>query len=68
MANRQSHSGYLQRHVGSAIAYIVWQYFQVTHDVEFLHAYGSELILDIARFWSSIASFDDSRGRTLSVA
>ena len=56
-------NSYLQRHVGSAIAYNVWQYFQVTHDVEFLHSYGAELILDIACFWSSIASFDDERGR-----
>jgi trehalose/maltose hydrolase-like predicted phosphorylase len=29
-------NSYLQRHVGSAIAYNVWQYFQVTHDIEFL--------------------------------
>ncbi|MDH3209296.1 MAG: beta-phosphoglucomutase family hydrolase [Burkholderiaceae bacterium] len=56
-------NSYLQRHVGSAVAYNVWQYFQVTHDVEFLHAYGAELILDIARFWSSIANLDDERGR-----
>ena len=56
-------NSYLQRHVGSAIAHNVWQYFQVTHDVEFLHAYGAELILDIACFWSSIASFNDERGR-----
>jgi beta-phosphoglucomutase family hydrolase len=53
----------LQRHVGSAIAYNVWQYFQVTHDVEFLHSYGAELILDIARFWSSITRFDEARER-----
>ncbi|MCZ7618943.1 MAG: beta-phosphoglucomutase family hydrolase [Myxococcota bacterium] len=56
-------NSYLQRHVGSAIAYNVWQYFQVTHDLEFLHSYGAELILDIARFWSSIASFNDERER-----
>jgi trehalose/maltose hydrolase-like predicted phosphorylase len=56
-------NSYLQRHVGSAIAYNVWQYFQVTHDVEFLQLYGAELILDIARFWSSIASFNDERRR-----
>lgn len=56
-------NSYLQRHVGSAIAYNVWQYFQVTHDLEFLHFYGAELILDIARFWSSVATFDDERGR-----
>jgi beta-phosphoglucomutase family hydrolase len=56
-------NSYLQRHVGSAIAYNVWQYFQVTHDVEFLNSYGAELILDIARFWSSIARFDEARER-----
>ncbi|HEX7079741.1 MAG TPA: beta-phosphoglucomutase family hydrolase [Gammaproteobacteria bacterium] len=54
---------YLQRHVGSAIAYNVWQYFQVTRDIEFLQFYGAELILEIARFWSSIAVFDEERGR-----
>ena len=36
---------------------------QVTHDVEFLQFYGAELMLEIARFWSSIASFNDERGR-----
>lgn len=56
-------NSYLQRHVGSAIAYNVWQYFQVTRDVEFINFYGAELILEIARFWSSIASFKDERGR-----
>jgi trehalose/maltose hydrolase-like predicted phosphorylase len=53
----------LQRHVGSAVAYNVWQYLQVTQDVEFLERYGAELILDVARFWSSIARFDEARGR-----
>ena len=54
---------YLQRHVGSAVAYNVWQYFQVTHDLEFLNAYGAELILDIASFWSSVAVLNQERGR-----
>jgi len=56
-------NSYLQRHVGSAIAYNVWQYFQVTRDVEFLQFVGAELILEIARFWSSIATFNDERER-----
>jgi beta-phosphoglucomutase family hydrolase len=56
-------NSYLQRHVGSAIAYNVWQYFQVTQDIEFLQSYGAELILEIARFWSSIATLDSARGR-----
>ncbi len=56
-------NAYLQRHVGSAIAFNVWQYFQVTQDLEFLHFFGAELFLEIARFWSSIALFNDERGR-----
>lgn len=56
-------NSYLQRHVGCAVAYNVWQYFQVTRDTEFLHFYGAELLLEIAHFWSSVAVFDDKRGR-----
>ena len=56
-------NSYLQRHVGSAVAHNVWSYFQVTHDVEFLHSYGAEMILEIACFWSSIASYDVERER-----
>jgi trehalose/maltose hydrolase-like predicted phosphorylase len=56
-------NSYLQRHVGAAIAYNVWQYFQVTHDIEFLQFYGAELILEIARFWASIATWNEGRSR-----
>jgi alpha,alpha-trehalase len=47
-----------QRHIGAAIAYNVWQYYQVTDDRDFLYFYGAELLLEIARFWASIASYD----------
>jgi trehalose/maltose hydrolase-like predicted phosphorylase len=56
-------NSYLQRHVGSAIAYNVWQYFQVTHDSEFLKFYGAELMLEIALFWSSMATLNTERAR-----
>jgi beta-phosphoglucomutase family hydrolase len=56
-------NSYLQRHVGAAIAYNVWQYHQVTRDLEFLQFYGAELILEIARFWSSVATLNEARGR-----
>ena len=56
-------NSHLQRHVGSAIAYNVWQYFQVTDDIEFLQFYGAELILEIACFWSSMAVLNEERGR-----
>jgi beta-phosphoglucomutase family hydrolase len=56
-------NSYLQRHVGSAIAYNVWQYFQVTRDLEFLQFIGAELILEVARFWASMVTFNAERGR-----
>lgn len=52
-----------QRHINAAIAYNVWQYFQVTNDIEFLSFYGAEMLLEIARFWASIASYDAERDR-----
>ncbi len=52
-----------QRHVNSAIVYNAWRYFEVTRDVEFLSFYGAELILEIARFWSSIAQYNEQLGR-----
>ena len=46
---------HLQRHVNNAIVYNIWQYFQITQDIEFLSFYGGEIIIEIARFWASIA-------------
>lgn len=54
---------HLQRHVGSAIAYNVWQYYQATGDMDFLAATGAEMLLEIARFWVSAASWDPARAR-----
>ncbi|MFZ7127611.1 MAG: glycoside hydrolase family 65 protein [Desulfobacterales bacterium] len=53
----------LQRHVNAAIAYNVYQYYQVTRDTEFLTFYGAELILEIARFWGSITTFSEEHER-----
>jgi len=53
----------LQRHVNSAIAYNIWNYYQNTLDKEFLTEYGAEMLLEIARFWSSIALFNPTLRR-----
>ncbi|MFE1755638.1 glycoside hydrolase family 65 protein [Streptomyces anandii] len=53
----------LQRHVGSAVAYNVWQYCQASGDAEFLHTKGAEMLLQIARFWADSATWDESLGR-----
>jgi alpha,alpha-trehalase len=54
---------WLQRHISAAVAYNVWQYYQVTDDLEFLDRYGSEIILEVARFYSSLATYNDKLDR-----
>jgi trehalose/maltose hydrolase-like predicted phosphorylase len=49
---------WLQRHLNAAIAYNVWQYYQATADTEFLYFYGAEMLLELARFWASMARWN----------
>ncbi len=53
----------LQRHVNAAIAYNIWQYYQVTNDLEFMSFYGGEMFFEIARFWASIATWNPQKNR-----
>jgi trehalose/maltose hydrolase-like predicted phosphorylase len=53
----------IQRHVNAAIFYNIWHYFQATADEDFLLEYGAEMMLEIARFWASIAHFNPDRDR-----
>ncbi|WP_329334007.1 glycoside hydrolase family 65 protein [Streptomyces sp. NBC_01352] len=53
----------LQYHVGSAIAYNVWEYCEASGDTEFLHTKGAEMLLQIARFWADSAVYDETLGR-----
>ncbi len=52
-----------QRHVNAAIFYNVWHYHQATDDLDFLRDYGAEIMLEIARFWASIAHHNGERDR-----
>jgi trehalose/maltose hydrolase-like predicted phosphorylase len=52
-----------QRHVNAAIFYNVWHYHQATDDLDFLRDHGAEIMLEIARFWSSIAHHNPERDR-----
>ncbi|MCQ4205661.1 glycoside hydrolase family 65 protein [Streptomyces longispororuber] len=49
---------HLQHHVGSAIAYNIWRYWEASGDAEFLHTKGAEMLLQIARFWAGAATYD----------
>jgi len=54
---------HLQRHVSAAIAYNVWQHYQATADIQFLRRSGAEMLMEIARFWASIAEWNPARER-----
>ena len=47
-----------QRHVGAAIARNVWHHALCTGDEHFLAGPGGEMLVEIARFWASLARFD----------
>lgn len=56
-------NSHLQRHVGVAIAYNIWQYYQSTADLGFMARPGTEMLVEIARFWSSITTYDRAMDR-----
>ena len=52
-----------QRHVGLAVAYNVWQYYEVTADIDFLATYGAEMLVEISRFFVGLAEYDAADDR-----
>ena len=54
---------YLQRHVNGAIALNVWRYYDATGDRAFLATYGAEMMVEIARLWASLATWNEASGR-----
>jgi trehalose/maltose hydrolase-like predicted phosphorylase len=53
----------LQRHVGLAVAYTMWQYAELTGDDDFLSEHGAEVILEVARCFAALAGYDPVRDR-----
>ncbi len=54
---------HLQRHIGLAVAYNTWQYYEATGDRDFLASYGAEVLLEVARFFASLATYDRGNDR-----
>lgn len=54
----QPDNSQLQHHINLAVAYNVWQYVETTADREFLRYYGLELLVEVTRFFASLASYD----------
>ena len=53
----------LQRHISISIAYDIYIYFYTSNDLDFLHRYGMEMLLEIARFWADKSRFDEKDRR-----
>jgi trehalose/maltose hydrolase-like predicted phosphorylase len=54
---------HLQRHVNAAIALNCWRQYQATGRRDFICTHGAQMILEIARFWTDIATYNSERGR-----
>ncbi|WP_244657308.1 glycoside hydrolase family 65 protein [Pseudomonas sp. CFBP 13719] len=54
---------HLQRHIGSAVAYDAWTLYLATGDEQQLAGKIGDLIIEVARYWASVARFDESRQR-----
>jgi trehalose/maltose hydrolase-like predicted phosphorylase len=54
---------HLQRHVGLAVAYNAWRHHEATGDLDFLARHGAEMIMEVARFWADLATYDRAEDR-----
>ncbi|GLB47330.1 maltose phosphorylase [Philodulcilactobacillus myokoensis] len=56
-------TGTAEYHIDGDVAYAVSEYFNVTHDLDFLKRYGYRIILETARFWANFGAFSEVNGK-----
>lgn len=56
-------AGTAQYHISADIAYSYIQYYLVTKDVDFLKAYGAEVLFETARLWADTGHMKDGEFR-----
>jgi alpha,alpha-trehalase len=54
---------HLQRHIAVAVAFNLWHHVQATGDREFLRVVAAPVVLEISRFWASMATRRRRDGR-----
>ena len=54
---------HLAHHIGIAVAYNAWTFYQVTGDLAYLIDYGAEMLAEIARFWVSRVTYEPEQDR-----
>jgi len=47
------HTGEMEHHIVSDVAYGIWHYFNITADTDFMLKAGLEMLFEAARFWAS---------------
>ncbi len=55
--------GDIELHISADVAYAVIQYWHVSGDDEFMHAFGAEIVFETARFWGSRAQWNEAGQR-----
>lgn len=53
------YTGKLAHHVNAAVVFAVWKYWESTRDRAFMAEAGTEIVLEVARFWASRVEADD---------
>ena len=54
-------SGFIEQHITSDVALGVWQYANVSNDIEFMDKYGYEILIDTAKFWASRLEWNEEK-------
>ena len=62
-ASWMADNSHRQRHVGLAVAHGAWQYYQATADIGYLRDEGAELMVEVTRFFASLATYDATDDR-----
>ena len=55
-------AGTAQYHINADIIYALKKYVNATGDEEFLHHYGTEMLIETARLWSDLGFFSEQKG------
>ncbi len=56
-------TGDIEYHISADVAYAMWEYYRASGDEEFFLDYGIEVILETARFWSTLAKYNTELDR-----
>jgi len=55
-------AGTAQYHIDADIAYVIYRYYEIADDMQFIEDYGFEIVLETARFWKNFGSYSEIDG------